>query len=200
MIKYITNIAQISKPCKEVTLNGGLEIAKKLLSIVDKDRNSIGLAANQIGIDAAVAVVNVKEPIILINPKVIETWDKITYSESCLSIPGKQIMTARYKYIIIKTDNSESRYYFGPAELSTHNKEEIELDKQRLLESIAFQHEIDHLNGLTILDRIVKRKPTIINKTFGRNEKVTITNGEFTKVLKWKKAEKLIGTDWQILK
>ena len=61
----------IQKKLKEVTLDEGLQIAKDLFAILAQRKDGIGLAANQIGIDAAVAVVNVREPIILINPKIV---------------------------------------------------------------------------------------------------------------------------------
>ena len=61
----------INKKLKEVTVEEGLEIAKILLETLNERQDGVGLAANQVGIDAAVAVVNVREPIILINPKII---------------------------------------------------------------------------------------------------------------------------------
>ena len=61
-----------------------------------------------------------------------------------------------------------------------------------MLESVCVQHEIDHLNGITIMDR--QMVTTITNKKIGRNERVTITNGSETKELKWKKAEALVNS------
>jgi hypothetical protein len=67
-----------------------------------------------------------------------------------------------------------------------------------LLESICIQHEIDHLNGIRILDREDKLKPIRVKK-FGRNEIVMITNGKETKDLKYKKAKPLIDSgEWKI--
>ena len=93
----------INKKLKKVSIDEGLSIAKDLFNILAKRKDGIGLAANQVGIDASVAVVNVREPIILINPEVIETWDEIPYYEGCLSFKGKGIQTKRFKNIIIKT-------------------------------------------------------------------------------------------------
>ena len=83
----------INKKLKEVSVDEGLSIAKDLFNILAERKDGIGLAANQVGIDAAVAVVNVREPLILINPKVIETWDEVPYYEGCLSFKGKGIQT-----------------------------------------------------------------------------------------------------------
>jgi len=55
-----------------VTVEEGLKIAEELFEILSATETGIGLAANQMGIDARVAVVNVIEPRILINPLVVE--------------------------------------------------------------------------------------------------------------------------------
>jgi len=183
-----------------------LDIAKDLFNILAERKDGIGLAANQVGIDASVAVVNVREPLILINPKIVDVWDEIPYYEGCLSFKGKGVQTKRYKNIVIKTEQEESELYFSGAENpsdgkgsweDTHNKKQDE--ELRLLEAICVQHEIDHLNGMTIMDR--QMITTIINedKKFGRNEKVMITDGKETKELKWKKAKPLIDSgEWEI--
>ena len=62
----------IQKKLQEVSVPTGLEIATELFEVLNKRGDGIGLAANQIGIDAQVAVVNVREPIILINPEIVE--------------------------------------------------------------------------------------------------------------------------------
>ena len=195
----------INQKLKEVTIDEGLSIAKDLFNVLTERKDGIGLAANQVGIDASVAVVNVREPIILINPKIIKQWDEVPYYEGCLSFKGKGIHTKRYKNIIIKTEQEDSEWYFsgeenpsdgkGSWEESQSKKEDTEI---RLLEAICIQHEIDHLNGMTIHDRQVIN--TIVNKEkFGRNEKVMITDGKETKELKWKKAKPLIDSGkWEI--
>ena len=166
----------INKKLKEVSIDEGLDIAKNLFNVLNERKDGIGLAANQVGIDASVAVVNVREPIILINPKIIEVWDKIPYYEGCLSYPKKGVQTERYKNIIIKTEQDESNWYFsgeenpsdgkGSWEDSQRKKEDAEL---RLLETVCVQHEIDHLNGIVCMDR--QMVTTIVNKNkINRND------------------------------
>ena len=195
----------INKKLKKVSVEEGLQIATELFEILNKRKDGIGLAANQVGIDASVAVVNVRKPIILINPEIINTWDEIPYYEGCLSYKGKGIQTKRFKNIIIKTEQEDSNWYFSGAENPSDGKgswEETSDKKQdeelRLLEAICVQHEIDHLNGMTIMDRQVIT--TVVNKEkFGRNEIVMITDGNETKELKWKKAEALVESGkWEI--
>ena len=60
----------INKKAKEVSVEEGLAIAEELFQILNKRGDGIGLAANQVGIDAQVAVVNVREPLVLINPEI----------------------------------------------------------------------------------------------------------------------------------
>ena len=195
----------INKKLSKVSVEEGLEIAKELLEILSDRKDAIGLAANQIGINAAVAVVNVREPIILINPEVIDVWDEIPFYEGCLSFPKKGINTKRYKNIVIKTEQEESDWYFSGAPNPSDGKgswERESSDKQdeelRTLEAVCVQHEIDHLNGMTILDR--QAVTTIVNKEkYGRNEIVMITDGKETKDLKYKKAKPLIDSgEWEI--
>ena len=93
----------INKKLRKVSVDEGLHIAKDLFNILAKRKDGIGLAANQVGIDAAVAVVNVREPLILINPVIKEQWDEIDYYEGCLSFPGKGVNTKRFKNVIVQT-------------------------------------------------------------------------------------------------
>ena len=195
----------INKKLKEVSLEEGNKIATELFQILAERKDGIGLAANQVGIDASVAVVNVREPIILINPEIVKQWDEVPYYEGCLSYKGKGINTKRYKNIVITTEQEECELYFSGAEnpsagkgsweKESSNRQEEEL---RLLETICVQHEIDHLNGMTIHDR--QMITTIVNEQkFGRNEIVMITDGKETKDLKWKKAKPLIDSgEWEL--
>ena len=166
----------INKKLKEVSLEEGNKIATELFQILAERKDGIGLAANQVGIDASVAVVNVRNPIILINPEIVEQWDEVPYYEGCLSYKGKGINTKRYKNIVITTEQEEGELYFSGAEnpsdgkgsweKESSNRQEQEL---RLLEAICVQHEIDHLNGMTIHDR--QMITTIVNEhKIGRND------------------------------
>ena len=195
----------INKKLKEVSLEEGNKIATELFQILTERKDGIGLAANQVGIDASVAVVNVREPIILINPTIVKQWDEVPYYEGCLSYKGKGINTKRYKNIVITTEQEEGELYFSGAENPSDGKgswEREESNKQdtelRLLETVCIQHEIDHLNGMTIHDR--QMITTIVNKEkYGRNEIVMITDGKETKDLKYKKAKPLIDSGkWEI--
>ena len=204
IINCITdNNPVINKKLREVSVEEGRTIATELFQILNKRGDGIGLAANQVGINAQVAVVNVRKPIILINPKVINQWDEVSYYEGCLSFPKHGIRTKRYKNIIVKSADVECQYYFSGANSAKGAKGTWETSKkhdteQRLLEAICVQHEIDHLNGITIHDREKKLEPTMVERKIGRNQLVTIKRNDAVKVLKYKKAQKFINQGWII--
>jgi len=149
----------IQKTLRKVSVEEGYRVATELFEILNKRKDGIGLAANQVGIDANVAVLNVREPVVLINPEIVRKEEETRYYEGCLSFPKKGCHTKRYKVVEVKTDNNESNMTFGAGD--------TEVD---LLESVCVQHEIDHLNGMRILDRA--QQLTIRRETpkIGRNE------------------------------
>ncbi|MBT4207239.1 hypothetical protein HOE22_02740 [Candidatus Woesearchaeota archaeon] len=194
----------INKWLREVSIEEGLEIATELFQILNERKDGIGLAANQVGIDAQVAVLNVREPIILINPVIVDQWDEIDYYEGCLSYPEKGIHTKRYKNIIVKSEHLESGMYFSGVESSKDMKGTWETaakhdQTDRLLEAVCVQHEIDHLKGMTIHDRENKPKPIVSKKSYSRNEIVGITDGDTYKEIKYKKAKPFIDSgEWVV--
>ena len=94
MKKVINCIKQhnpiINKKQREVSVEEGLAIAEELFRILNKRGDGIGLAANQVGIDAQVAVVNVREPLVLINPKIISKENEIPFYEGVYLIQAKE--------------------------------------------------------------------------------------------------------------
>ena len=194
----------IQKRLKEVSVEEGLTIATKLFSILNERKDGIGLAANQVGIDARVAVLDVREPLILINPEIISKEVEIPYYEGCLSYPGKGCHTKRYRDIIISTAQEESNWYFSGVDKGEDGMGSWEMDKKtqgkelRILEAVCVQHEIDHLNGMRILDRAVDTTIRFTEKKIGRNHLVTIKKGDAVKVLKYKKAQKFLSEGWEI--
>lgn len=200
----------INRVAKKVTVEEGLEIATELFKILAKDKSGIGLAAPQCNIDAQVAVVNVREPLILINPVIKEMTDEIDYYEGCLSYPKKGVHTKRYKNVIIHTEQEESDWYFSGVENPTDGKgswEETENKKNdeemRLLEAVCVQHEVDHCLGKTVFNREVKIIPVVSDKRFSRNDRIKVKNnltGEI-EILKYKKVMNNLGEDkkWIIL-
>ncbi len=105
----------------------------------------IGLAAPQIGelLRIIVVDVSVKEKgnglIVLINPEIVYAEGEIVYEEGCLSVPDFSIEVKRASDVVVKGLDREGL----PVELKASG-----------LEAVAIQHEIDHLNGTLIIDRV----------------------------------------------
>ena len=209
---YVTFDDVLKNPCKKVSVEEGKKIAVELINKLVKDKNAIGLAANQVGIDASVAVVNVIEPIIIINPKIIKMWDEIPYVEGCLSFPGNPKTTKRYKYVqytdsLIEESRGEgASVVYGPTIPNEDTKGSWEQDSgkkdtydRQLLESVCVQHEIDHLYGIRILDREQQLQPVRNERKIGRNEKITIQKDSETKVIKYKKAQPFLSQGWKMV-
>ena len=187
----ITEETQLRILCEEVkTIKEGEEIGTQLLKELSENTNGIGLAANQIGINKRVCVVNVKEPIVLINPRIVEkSEEQFVFAEGCLSFPGKHARTGRHTSVIVETDNHEGKLSFS-AESEDIND---------AFECACVQHEIDHLDGITMFERAMVAQPHRATEKIGRNERVIITDGKETKELKWKKAQPLVESgDWEM--
>ena len=172
----------INKKLREVSVEEGEKIATELFEILNKRKDGIGLAANQVGIDAAVAGLNVREPIVLINPKIISKENEIDFYEGCLSYPNKGVHTKRYRDVIISTEQSESNWYFSGASQPTDGKGSWEESKKedqelRTLEAVCVQHEIDHLNGIVCMDRKVNTT-NVVDKKIGRKEPCPCESGK----------------------
>jgi len=126
-----------SKVVKEITPN----IIKLVKNMVETmyDANGVGLAAPQVGVLKRVIVIDVGEGIIaLINPEIIEASGQETDTEGCLSCPG----------LIGEVTRAAKVKVTG---LSPEGKEVI-YEGEGLL-ARAFQHEIDHLDGILFIDK-----------------------------------------------
>jgi len=184
---------KLQEKCSPVSVKEGEEIGVRLLHELREADNGIGLAANQIGINKRVCVVNVKEPLVLINPKIVEkSKEQFIFPEGCLSFPDSKIKTTRHESIVVQADNHKGQLSF-----SANSK-----DINDAFECVCVQHEIDHLDGITMFDREFKQEPIVkgVNapKKIGRNEKVTITKGTESKVLKYKKVQPMLEDGWTL--
>ena len=180
---------KLKEKCSPVSIQEGEEIAVRLLhELRNSEESGIGLAANQIGINKRVCVINVKEPLVLINPEIVERSEKeFIFPEGCLSFPNKKVRTKRNVSIKVKADNHAEVLSFSADSKKVNDA----------FECVCVQHEIDHLDGVTMFDREFKQEPIKrINKKIGRNEKVMITKGSESKTLKYKKAEPMLKDGW----
>ena len=177
-------------------------ISTTLLTELTK-HGGIGLSANQIGLDTRACVINIKDPLVLINPRVVEvSEDTVAYVEQCLSLDKtmrKPVKTIRHKSFTVETDNL-GLVEFSPDKSDWKDSNEFFSD-EGLLECVCAQHEIDHLDGVLITDSKRRYTTTVTStKKYGRNERVMVklSNGD-TEFMKYKKAEPLLLEGAEIL-
>ena len=182
----------LTTPTKKTDLETAQKIAVDLFKTLAKE-GGLGLSANQIGEDKSVCVVNVTNPFFLQNPKIVKKEKEIVYKEGCLSIPDKMVRTNRYEKIWVDADNVDDTMVFG-----TEKDNQVDNDVL-VLEAVCVQHEIDHLNGLTIFDReYIPEQYRRTERKYGRNEKVIISKGKETLTLKYKKSIPYLEKGWKI--
>ena len=105
----------------------------------------VGLAANQVGVTKRIAVIDIDHPegksdlLVLINPEIVERSGEIEWEEGCLSFPGINVNVQRSRKIRMTALNRDGEAY--------------ELEAQELL-AVAIQHEIDHLDGITLANKM----------------------------------------------
>jgi peptide deformylase len=102
--------------------------------------NGVGLAAPQVGVDKRVIVFDVDDRLAaLCNPVITEFGDEtLVDEEGCLSVPGVNVPVERSQRVVCQGLTIEGR--------------EITIEAENLLARVL-QHEIDHLDGILILDR-----------------------------------------------
>ena len=204
MTKLIKNPNELrtplaSKPMTQVEID---DLSPKLLNALT-EHGGIGLSANQIGLEVRACVINVKEPLVLINPKVTEvSKDTVAYVEQCLSLDKtmkKPVKTVRHKTFTVECDNLGTVIFSNDSN-EWKDSNEFFAD-EGLLECVCAQHEIDHLNGVLITDKVRRYTTTVTApKKYGRNERVMVKllNGD-TEFMKYKKAEPMIALGAEIL-
>lgn len=132
----------LEKECKEVkdlTLRTKILIGDLIDTMYDAD--GVGLAAPQVGILKRIFVVDVTgdNPMVFINPVILETDGEQTGYEGCLSVPGKSGKVTRPNYVKVRAFDEEMN--------------EFELEGEELL-ARAILHEYDHLGGHLYVERV----------------------------------------------
>lgn len=124
------------------------KIDDKIITLLDDmadtmyDANGVGLAAPQIGILKRIAVIDVGDGIIeLINPEIISEFGAETADEGCLSVPGKYGKVTRPTKVTVRATDRDGN--------------EFEITGEGLL-ARAFCHEIDHLDGIVFVDKVIE--------------------------------------------
>ena len=126
----------------------------------------IGLAAPQIGVSKRIFIVDLsfgkekKDRLVLINPEIVSREGKQTEEEGCLSLPDIRDKVSRSFTVRIRAQDETGKWF--------------EMDGEELL-SRAFQHELDHLDGVLFIDRLSRLKRDLILRRIRKLQK----NGEW---------------------
>ncbi|HZU11180.1 MAG TPA: peptide deformylase [Pseudacidobacterium sp.] len=152
IVKYPDPVLQ--RPTEPVT-----EFNDELRKLVDDMFESmyaaqgIGLAAPQIGVSKRLTVIDLsfqkdpKEKIVLINPEIIHKEGRQVEEEGCLSLPEIREKVSRAHKVRVRAQDVEGKWF--------------EIDGEELL-ARAFQHEIDHLDGVLFIFRVSALKRDLL--------------------------------------
>ena len=148
-----------AKPVTSVTAKI-TKLAEDMLETM-YDAPGIGLAASQVNIHQRLLVADVSEdktePLVFINPEIVEKEGLIQSDEGCLSIPGFYEPVERFEKIKVKALDKLG--------------EEFTLDAEGLL-AICIQHEMDHLEGKLFVDYLSSTKRQLIRKRLLKQQKL----------------------------
>jgi len=142
-------LREVSVPIEKIT-DEIRELASDMLEVM-YDEPGIGLAAPQVGQAIRLIVVDTEwtaedaeqNPLVLVNPEIVEHSGRITWTEGCLSVPDFEADVERASHVRLRASNLDG--------------EDLEIDASEL-QAVCFQHEIDHLDGVLFIDRISRLK------------------------------------------
>jgi peptide deformylase len=119
------------------------------------EANGVGLAAPQVGVSLRLLAADATHhdggngPRVFINPEIIEAWGEWTFDEGCLSLPGVSVELARPEAIHLRYQDEDGR----------EREEEFHQLWSRVL-----QHEIDHLDGRLLVDRMSPMRRALLER------------------------------------
>ncbi|MBN2803318.1 MAG: peptide deformylase [Deltaproteobacteria bacterium] len=154
----------LKKNCEPVTdFNDQLKVLAEDMAETMYAAPGVGLAANQVGISKRIFIIDIAEDNqsdlnVFINPEIIDIEGDLVWEEGCLSFPGMYIDVERAAKVTVKAQNTDGEFF--------------ELTAEGLF-AVAIQHELDHLNGKSLADKVgyLKKKMMIKELTKIKNSK-----------------------------
>lgn len=134
-----------------------LRLIAELSRVMKRQSHGIGIAAPQIGVSKAVAIVDVSKRvptarrIVLVNPVILEKRDPETRKEGCMSLPDYMAYLKRHRWVRFRWQDEKGR---------SHEKTSIGI------EAVCVEHEVDHLNGVLFIDHVACLKSGLIPRSF----------------------------------
>ncbi|MCD8231541.1 MAG: peptide deformylase [Clostridiales bacterium] len=133
----------LTKKCREVkTMSPRMQQLVEDMLETMYDANGVGLAAPQVGVLRRIVVIDIgdgMEPLIMVNPVILETEGEQTGDEGCLSLPGKAGQVTRPNYV-------KAQYF-------DENMDAYEIEAEELL-ARAICHELEHLDGHMYVEKV----------------------------------------------
>ncbi len=151
VLRYPNSV--LRKKCEPIDVidDEVVRLARDMLETMYEDKG-IGLAAPQVGITRRLIVLDIGDgPLALINPKILEAEGAETMEEGCLCLPGINVDVERSTRVRVTGLDPSGR--------------ELDIDAEELL-ARALQHEIDHLSGTLIIDKVSKLKRDLLIKKY----------------------------------
>ena len=162
ILKYSAPVLeQVAEPVTEFDTSELRELVADMWETMYSAKG-VGLAAPQIGVCQRVSVIDISagedetRKLVIINPEIVEKTGTQTGEEGCLSIPGFREPVTRAKNVVVRAKDEKG--------------EDIELRGEELL-ARAFQHEIDHLNGVLFINHLSALKRDIIRRKIKKLQK-----------------------------
>ncbi len=166
MVRKIVKYGEpvLEKKCDPVTEFNTPELRRLVEDMWDTmyAAKGVGLAAPQIGVSKRVSVIdtsvgeNEADKVLIINPEIVIREGKQTGEEGCLSIPGFREPVSRAEKVTVRAKNEKG--------------ETVEFEGLELL-ARAFQHEIDHLDGILFLSHLSALKRDMIRRKIKKLQK-----------------------------
>ena len=133
-----------------------LKLVATLVRVMKSQPHGIGIAAPQIGVSKAVAVVDVskREPdaerLILVNPVILEKKKPEARKEGCMSLPDYTAFLKRHRWVRFRWQNERGDF-----------REKISTG----IEAICVEHEVDHLSGILFIDHVTCLKTDLFPRS-----------------------------------
>lgn len=136
-----------------------LKLVARMARFMKKQPHGIGIAAPQIGVSKAVAIVDVSgrvpgaRRLVLVNPVILEKKIPEGRKEGCMSLPDYTAYLERHKWVRVRWQDERGEEH-----------EKVCMD----IEAVCVEHEVDHLNGILFIDHVRCLKSDLIPRNFKR--------------------------------
>jgi peptide deformylase len=155
VLRYPNSILRKKCDAIETIDDEVVQLARDMLETMYEDKG-IGLAAPQVGITRQLIVLDIGDgPLALINPKIVEAEGSDIMEEGCLCLPGINVDVERSARVRVTGLDVGG--------------DTVDIDDDDLL-ARALQHEIDHLSGKLISDKVSKLKRDLLLKKYKKGQ------------------------------